>query len=646
MKTVKYIQHKIVLPLALLCLTLAGCERDISSEAVVATFPTTAEIFIDAPVGLTDQFFRSFDPAVGANLNGFGVDNVTFYEGTASIRIDVPASNDPDGGFIGGIFEDRGEGRDLTGYDALTFWAKGSTSGDVLVGFGTDFDRLPSDPSYNVSTQIQMTTGWKKYVIPIPNPSRLVQESGMFLFSAGGFDPLGDGPNGNEVAWTFWIDELKFENLGTIGQSRPQIFNGQTVDFISVPGQTLAIDGLRHTVNLSNGSDVTTEFSPAYLDFDNTNSSVASVNPAGEITVLTTGTSEIRASLNGIQAAGLVNVQSFNDQRIISIFSDIFANVPVDNYNGFYEPFQTTLGGFTLEDGNGIIDYTDFNFVGIEFYGRDGSGVQPVDATEMTNFHIDIRPNEAISPTDFIRIELINNVGGSQNSGSITISGADLAAGEWRSFNIPLASFGLSAQDALGILLLVSDGTISTVSLDNIYFSKEVIEPTPNVNDTGATQAELPLGFESSTVTYNFTGFEGSVPAIEANPDQSGINPTATVMRMTKNVNAQFFAGTFLDLDTPIDFSSSTKIRMKVWSPKANIPVRFAVEFAGGGGQAFVQSNVPVANEWVELEFDFATAAGFNSANSYQRFIVFFEFIDGLPGDGSTYYYDDVKVLN
>ncbi len=124
-----------------LFMAVAGCERDLSDEATLATFPTQPDIFTDNPIGLTDEFFVSFDPADGANVDAFDVDNSVAYEGTSSIRLDVPAANDPNGTFVGGIFLDRGEGRNLTGYDALTFWAKASTTGNLnQVGFGNDFE--------------------------------------------------------------------------------------------------------------------------------------------------------------------------------------------------------------------------------------------------------------------------------------------------------------------------------------------------------------------------------------------------------------------------------------------------------------------------------------------------------------------------
>jgi len=137
MKGLTYFKNTLLTGLVI-ALTVS-CERDISDDAIEATFPNTADIFTDIPVGLTDEFFISFDPNVGANTAGFGTDDNEAYVGTSSIRIDVPSPTDPDGNFIGGIFRDRGAGRDLSGYDALTFWAKGTLTGTIQVGFGTDF---------------------------------------------------------------------------------------------------------------------------------------------------------------------------------------------------------------------------------------------------------------------------------------------------------------------------------------------------------------------------------------------------------------------------------------------------------------------------------------------------------------------------
>lgn len=463
--------------IGLMCVVTSSCDREISEDFELATFPVTPEIFTDDPVGLTDEFFESFNPATGANTEGFGTDENEAYKGRSSIRIDVPSPTDPNGSYIGGIFRDRGEGRDLSGYDALTFWAKGSITTTIdNVGFGTDFGLN----KYAVNLKnIELSTKWKKYYIPIPDPSKLVQERGMFIFSAG-------TQNTNGIGYTFWIDELRFEKLGTVAQPRPSILGGQDQTAQGNVGISLPITGLAHTMNLPNGEDVTVEAAPGYFDFETSNPFVASVGENGVVSIdglgevdpntgMADNTATITASIAGVEAAGSMTIEAVNIE-VISIFSDLYANVAVDNYNGFYlDGFQTTLGGAAVEDGNNIIDYTVMNFVAIEFYGREGSGVQPVDASGMTHLHIDIRVNENVDASDFFRIELYNNFTlGNVVSGSYNITGNELQSNEWVQFDIPLSSFpGLTSKDALGAFIFVTDGTIANVSLDNIFFYAE-----------------------------------------------------------------------------------------------------------------------------------------------------------------------------
>jgi len=476
MKNIKFIYLKITLLLGFIFTLTVSCEREYSDDVEFASHNASGEIYTDAPVGLTDEFFISFDPATGANTQGFGTDNDEAYQGSSSIRIDVPTPSDPDGGYIGGIFKDRGAGRDLTSYDALTFWAKGSTTATIgTVGFGTDFE----GNEYAVTLEnVELSTDWRKIIIPIPDASKLDQEKGMFLFSAGTQSTNGTG-------YTFWLDEMRFEKLGTIAQPRPAILGGQDQTAKANVGTSTSIIGFTQTFNLANGQDVTVTTTPSYFDFVTSNLFVATVTDLGVVTVDGAGkidpdtgiidnTAVVTATMGGVKASGSLTIEAVNID-IISIFSDVFANVPVDNYNGFYEPFQTTLGGSIEEDGNNIIDYTLLNFVAIEFYGRDGSDVQPVDATEMTHLHIDVRVNETVDASDYINLELNNNFTlGNAISGAYTIPGTDLTSNQWVQFDIPLSSFtGLTAREAVGMMLFVSDGTIANVSLDNIYFYSE-----------------------------------------------------------------------------------------------------------------------------------------------------------------------------
>lgn len=493
MKTVKYIQSKIAFPLALALVTLVGCERDLSDEVVFATFPTTAEIFTDAPVGLTDEFFISFDPAGGANTEGFGTDENEFFEGTSSIRIDVPSPTDPDGNFIGGIFRDRGEGRDLSGYDALTFWAKGSLTGTIEVGFGTDF----MTDTYPVSTRIQLTAGWRKYTIPIPDAAKLTQERGMFLFSAGSFDALGnDNPSDansftDNIGYTFWMDEMRFERLGTTALTSAFILGGQDTTIDNFTGYTQTIDGIGATYSLENGQFITVNAAPSYYDFASSDNSVATVTPTGDVSVIGAGTATISATLANSNANGSLTINAAGafvnapdptlpQADVISIYSDSYTGVTGFNPGVFAGANTSSISVQTFA-GNSHVNYESIDFVGI---GWDGS----VDVSGMTMVHADVQlisgggSNLTMELIDFGPDDDpsngLTNTGGDGTAGGNNIS-SQLSAGDWVSIDIPLATgfsagtggggFGNPNLNNIGFVVFVSSDGASFL-VDNIYF--------------------------------------------------------------------------------------------------------------------------------------------------------------------------------
>lgn len=469
----KNIKLNYVKNLSLVLLTLGlimGCERDVSDDAVLATFPKTGDIFTDAPVGLTDEFFISFDPAQGANTEGFGTDSNVAYEGTSSIRIDVPAPNDPNGGFIGGIFRDRGEGRDLTGYDALTFWAKGSLTATVgLVGFGTDF----IEDKYAVGLEnIQLSTDWRKYTIPIPNPSRLVQEKGMFIFSAG-------TQSTNGLGYTLWIDELRFENLGTIAQPSPVILDGQDLVQQSFTGSSITISGLTQTYNIESGENVTVQAAPSYFDFVSSDPSVATVNELGVVSVVGSGTALITATMDNVLANGSLEVTSTGAlpaapvptlpaSNVKSIFSDAYTNETDSEFSPGFGG-STTQATVVTSNNDSVLIYTNNNFTGIIFNNT-------VDASALTFMHVDVYAQQAGVQVEFQIRDIgangvINtNIFTGQPEGDdadkrFTASG--LTVNGWNSYDIPLNAGILNQKNNLGAIILAGGPDFI---LDNIYF--------------------------------------------------------------------------------------------------------------------------------------------------------------------------------
>lgn len=481
---------KITLLLGLFLLLFSNCEREITDPNNLATFQTNPNVFTDAPAGLTDEFFISFDPAGGANTEGFGTDDNEAYEGTSSIRIDVPAPNDPNGGFIGGIFRDRGEGRDLSGYDALTFWMKGSTTASVsLLGFGTDFleDKFP----VSIANK-QLSTDWRKVIIPIPDASKLTQERGMFVFSAGTESTGG-------VGFTFWIDEIKFEKLGTVKLQNYFIQNGNEVDVNVFTGVNQRVTGLGAIYDLPTGVSQTITISPNYFVFKTDNTSVTgnfSINDAGEIItpIIGEGTATVTAEVANVLATGALVINGQGDfphapiptatNNVVSLFSDAYTNVPVRHYNGFFAPFQTTEGGagpdpnnvdikapFANGDLDNIINYTSLNFVSIGMYET----VSNVDVSATNTLHMDINVRENINNGDFIRIQLESGTGsGTTSGGTFTLNATALRnsdANGWVSLDIPLSSFpGFNSRTNLGQLFFISDNTVSDIWVDNVYF--------------------------------------------------------------------------------------------------------------------------------------------------------------------------------
>ncbi len=466
MKTIKH-SIKVSLFSALFLAALFGCERDLTENAEFSTFSKTAEIFTDTFIGLGEDFFFPYSDGF-AKAEILSVESGVSYKGTSSMRIDVPDNNDPDGSYAGAFFRVDGSGRNLTGYNALTFWAKASQSGNIeSVGFGQS-----ESSKYEVSANdLHVTTTWKKYIIPIPDPSKLVEERGMFWLS----------DNNNPVAYTIWFDEIRFEKLGTLGQPRPAIMNGEDVVENTFNGVSTNVTGLTQTLNTGTGENITVNAAPAYYTFHSSNPNVAIVNESGVVSVLNAGTAKITATLAGVAAKGSLTINSLgaftaaptptrDASTVISIFSDAYTNVPIDYYNGFFAPFQTTQGGFkSVGGGENIIHYTDLNFVAIGTF-RD---VPSVDASGMTHMHVDINVQEAIDAGDFIRLQLINSVGNNETSGDYTIDGSQLTTQGWASFDIPLASFsGPADKSKLGLYFFISDGTISNIFVDNLYFYK------------------------------------------------------------------------------------------------------------------------------------------------------------------------------
>ncbi len=619
---------------------LISCERELSDDAVPASFSSTPEVFTDSPVGLGSDFYF---PYADSKFTAFSVDNEEGYQSNSSIRIDVPNSNDPLGTYAGGIFRVDGAGRDLTSYDALTFWAKASqgvTIGEI--GFGEDF---LENKYVATRTNVSVGTNWTKYIIPIPDPSKLTQERGLLRYAAGTQSTNGSG-------YILWIDELKFEKLGTIAQPRPSIVNGQDINVTSFIGVTSQVTELIQTFNLGTGGDVDVIAAPNYFEFTSSNPSVATVDAAGVISINTSGSSTITAALGGNDASGSITINSLgtfqlpptparDPSNVISIFSDFYTNVPVDFYNGFWEPFQTTLSADFDVNGDNILNYTNFNFVGNQFANP------TIDITDKANLHLNMYiPGSIPANLDFL-ISVVDfgadgvEGGGDDTRQQIFFNGSDFTADSWSTLDVPIT---LPNRSNIGLIIYenINGSSLSNFYLDNIYFYGEPTSPTaPAAAPTDAPGNVISLFSDAYTdVTVDtFRTPWSSAATVLTDEVVSGDN--------IKKYASLGFAG-IETLNNSVDASAMTHLRIDTWS--ANY-TSFAIKLVDLGADNTIGTaddtehevtiSNPATGQWINHDIPLSDFTGLLNRSNLGQYIIV-----GQPTNANDVFIDNFYFRN
>lgn len=148
---------------------------------------------------------------------------------------------------------------------------------------------------------------------------------------------------------------------------------------------------------------------------------------------------------------------------VISLFSDAYANVPVDTW-------RTSWSSAVLEDitiqGNPTKKYSQLDFVGIETVANQ------IDATGMKYFHIDVWSADFT----FFGVKLVDfGADGAFGGGDDVEHQVNFdapAQGQWNTYDILLSDFtGLTTREHIAQYILVGQPTgTNTVFVDNVYF--------------------------------------------------------------------------------------------------------------------------------------------------------------------------------
>lgn len=442
--------------LGMVSLMASGCAKH---DGILAPRITDPAVFDDG-FG-SDVDFQAF---LGSKLDAIAIDSSTTHSGAVSLRITVPGPGDPSGGYAGGAFV-AGRKRDLSQYDALSFWARADHPITFDV-FGLGNDNTGTSRYEAKRGAVPLTTTWTHVVIPLPLPGRLADEKGLFFFA--------EGPEAGQGA-TVWLDEVVFTTLGTITNPRPTI---PTVTLAPDVGADVAVTGTQVTFAVD-GVDATLDVMPGYFTFQSSDLAVAT-GGEGTLRAVGTGSAQITATLGPVPAAGVITLTpnpapivaaptpTVPAGDVVSLFSNAYTNLPVDTWSTTWD--QADVSDVQVA-GNDTKKYRNLVFSAAEF-----TGTHLVDASAMTHFHADVW---AAGGT-LLKLKLVdfgaNGVfgGGDDREHELTFNAGStppLVVRGWTSLDIPFSTFvNLTTRGHLAQLIL--SGDVGTVYVDNVYFHR------------------------------------------------------------------------------------------------------------------------------------------------------------------------------
>ena len=277
-----------ILGLAALAALAGGCSRSTPTE----TWPPIIDPLVFGSTFGSQVIFQAFG---GSKLDALAIDSTTSYTGAASMKITVPGPGDPSGTYAGGALT-TSRYRDLTGYNALSFWVKASRAVNLdVAGLGNDNTGTSRFTAQRAA--VPMTTSWSQVLVPIPDPSRLTAEGGLFFFA--------EGPQGG-AGLTFWLSDVRFVKTAVITNPRPAL-TPKTIN--SVVGADVDLSGSTKTVFAVSGLDQTVTHMPGYFTFTSSTPAFGAVH-GNLFHVNQGGADTLTAQLGAIAATGSIVVNA------------------------------------------------------------------------------------------------------------------------------------------------------------------------------------------------------------------------------------------------------------------------------------------------------------------------------------------------
>lgn len=204
---------------------------------------------------------------------------------------------------------------------------------------------------------------------------------------------------------------------------------------------------------------------------------------------------------------------------------------------------------------------------------------------------------------------------------------------------------GLAVTDYVSYVVGSDCGSATPTCSDGIQNQSETgidcggpCTACPPAGSTG-----LPFDFETTPVSGDFNSFDGGAATVEPviSPQSTG-NTSNNLAKLVRN-GGQVWAGAFLNLDAPLNFTSQKYITLRLWTEAPiGTPVNMKLEQQSNPGNNVELSGVftTVTGGWETLSWDFSASG----LSVFDRLVFLFDI--GNTGDGSatsTFYFDDVQ---
>lgn len=141
--------------------------------------------------------------------------------------------------------------------------------------------------------------------------------------------------------------------------------------------------------------------------------------------------------------------------------------------------------------------------------------------------------------------------------------------------------------------------------------------------------------FEGGSSDLTWQGLDGSYNGLVANPDQSGVNASASAGSYTKS-GAHSYSLLLADLGAPMNLTTNNQFKIQVYS---TVATQILLKLEGTGPAIEAVKPITQVNQWVEYTFDFSAAAAYTGLS---KIIIFFD--PGVETSADTYLFDNIRA--